>query len=66
MEGFDCIEIGVPLQQKTYKKIDSEQVREGNMKSTQAKEGEIDLEIRIYKHLEFYEYKMTKYFCIMD
>ena len=38
MEGFDCNQIGVPLQNKTYKKINSEIVREGIMKSTQNKE----------------------------
>lgn len=40
MEGFDCSKIGVPLQHKTHKKIDSERVREGNMKSTRYKEVE--------------------------
>ena len=35
-------------------KIDSETVRKGTMKSTQYKEVEIDLEIRIYKHLMFF------------
>ena len=54
MEGFDCNQIGVPLQHKIHKKIDSELVREGTMKSTQFKEGEKDLEIRIYKHLMFF------------
>lgn len=54
MEGFDCNQIGVPLQQKIHKKIDSETVREGTMKSTQTQEVEIDLEIRIYKHLMFF------------
>ena len=54
MEGLDCIQIEVPLQHKTYKKIDSEKVRKGTMKSTQYKEVEIDLEIRIYKHLMFF------------
>ena len=38
MEGLDCIQIEVPLQKTTYKKIDSEKVREGTMKSTQYKE----------------------------
>ena len=57
MEGFDCKQIGVPLQYKIHKKIDSELVREGTMKSTQYKEGEIELEIRIYKHLMFFKEK---------
>ena len=49
-----CKQIGVPLQQKIYKKIDSELVRKGTMKSIQYKEVEIDLEIRIYKQLMFF------------
>lgn len=50
---FYCIQIAVPLQKQTNKKIDSEQVREGNVKRTQNEENEIDLETSIYKHLKF-------------
>lgn len=32
------------------------------MKSTRLKEGEIDLEIRIYKHLEFFMEKLQSTF----
>lgn len=60
-----CKKIAVPLQKQTYKKIDSEQVREGNVKRTQYKENETDFETSIYKHLEFSYLKITKYFCIM-
>ena len=52
-----CKQIGVTLQIKIYKKIDSEKVREGTMKSTQSQEVEIDLEIGIYKHLTFFKEK---------
>lgn len=38
MEGFDCNQIEVPLQNKINKKIDRELVRKGTMKSTQYKE----------------------------
>lgn len=57
MEDFDCNQIGVPLQYEIRKKINSELVREGTMKSTQTQEGEKDLEIRIYKHLRFFQEK---------
>ena len=49
-----------------YKKINSELVRKGTMKSTRYQEGETDLEIRTYKHLMFFIGKITKYFCIMN
>jgi hypothetical protein len=57
MEGFDCNKIGVPLQHEIHKKIDSEKVREGTMKSTHYKEGEIELKISVYKHLMFFSEK---------
>lgn len=52
-----CNQIGVPLQHKKDKKINSELVREGTMKRTRSKEVEKDLEIRIYKHLRFFKEK---------
>lgn len=62
----DCTQIEVPLQLKIHKKIDSEKVREGPVKSTRSKESEIVSEMCIYKHLKFYINKIPKYFCIMD
>ena len=53
-EVLDCNQIEVPLQIEIHKKIDSEKVREGPVKSTQYKESEIVSEMYIYKHLKFY------------
>ena len=53
-ETWICLKIGVPLRTLTNKKIDSEIVREGNVKRTRKnKENEKDFEMIIYKHLKF-------------